>query len=80
MENYDILSRVVPDLARVVTRSAWLAYMQLRAEGVPPEEAGRRLGIPRGVVVRLELARKCILKWNGDTDKVAKCIRGEIDP
>jgi len=80
MENYDILLRVVPDLARVVTRSTWLAYLQLRREGVPPDEAARRLGIPQRLVARLESARKCIIKWNGDTDSVARCIRGEIDP
>jgi hypothetical protein len=28
----------------------------------------------------LETPRKCIIKWDGDTENLGKCVRGEIDP
>jgi len=52
----------------------------MRERFTPYNEIAQELKISVTQTMTLETARMCIIKYNGNVEKVAQCLKGEIDP
>jgi len=67
-------------IARRVTKNKWIEFNLMRDQGISLNKISSRLKLTRYMTQMTENIRKCIIKWDSDWEKVAKCINGEIDP
>jgi hypothetical protein len=80
MFHYDVLIKIIPEIENVLDENRWNKFNTMRQEKISLLNIARELRISIIQAMALEDARKCIIKWNGDTENLRKCLRGEIDP
>ena len=80
MFHYDVLIKAIPEIENVVDENRWNEFNTMRQEKVSLLNIASKLQISIIQAMALEVARKCIIKWNGDTENLGKCLKGEIDP
>lgn len=78
--SYDIIVNIFPKIKDIVDEEQWNRFNVMRSDWIPFEQVAKELGISILQAMALETPRKCIIKHNGDEEKLDKCIKGEIDP
>jgi hypothetical protein len=73
-----ILQEMQIDTARYkIDFNHWIRFNQLRDQGVPIPDIRQMTEIHEvTALITLEYVRLCIMKYNGDEDKVRKCLQG----
>ncbi len=70
----------MPEMESIVDEKKWQMFRRMREQLVSFSIIAKELRISVTQAMALEVAHKCVIKHNGDEEKVAKCLRGEIDP
>lgn len=78
--HYDFLIKVIPHVKNILDEEQWKRFNMMRSDWVSFSEVAKELGISMLQAIALESPRKCIIKHNGDTENLEKCLKGEIDP
>jgi hypothetical protein len=80
MSYYNVLITVIPEIEKFVDEKRWNRFNMMRQKGMSFFDIASELKISVIEAMALETPRKCIIKWDGDTENLGKCVRGEIDP
>lgn len=59
----------------------WNYFNELRDKGIPLSEIMKKTDVdPKLSLYAMESARECVIKYNGNLQKLAECLEGKIKP
>lgn len=68
------------EISTRINQRNWISFNLMRDEGAGLNEVASEIRIPMAIAESVENARRCVIKWDSDWEKVRDCIAGKIDP
>lgn len=68
------------EISTRINQRNWITFNLMRDEGADLDKVASEIRIPMAIAESAENARRCVIKWDSDWEKVRDCIAGKIDP